>query len=69
MDKATMPKLTRKAIKLKLESLIYKIDKTNIVADSIKDGFDNLGICITAVMHDLESTKRERDYQMKKLGK
>ncbi len=63
-----MPKLTRKAIKLKLESLIYKIDKTNIVVDSIEDGFDDLGICIVDMVHDLESTKRERDCLMGELG-
>ena len=61
MSKPTVSKLTRKAIKLKLESLVYNIDKINIAVDSIEDGFDDLEICIVCLLHDLESTRRELD--------
>lgn len=69
MSKTTMSKLSKKAIKLKLESLVYKIDKTNIVTSSIEDGFDSLETCIVCLLHDLESTKRERDDLIKRSGR
>ncbi len=55
MSKTTMSKLTRKAIKLKLESLVYKIDKINIAVDSIEDGFDDLEILNITLMNVLGS--------------
>jgi len=54
-----MTRLSRKAMQLRLENLIYKIGGTNILTNSVEDAFDNLEVCIVCIKHDLESTKRE----------
>lgn len=64
-----LTKLTRQQIHLKLEGLLYRIDKERVVKDSIEEIFIDLELCIQVIMHDLESTKRERDFLLKKLGK
>ena len=65
-SKTTMPKLTRKATKLRLENLIYRIGGIHLFTDSIEDAIDCLQLCIICTKHDLESTQRELQAAMGK---
>lgn len=58
-NKVIMAKLTRKATKLRLENLIYRIGGIHLFTDSVEDAIDCLQLCIICTKHDLESTKRE----------
>ena len=69
MSETATPKLTRKAMQVRLENLICKISRTDIRINSIEDGFDILQLYITDTMHNLESTMRERNFLVSKLGK
>lgn len=68
MSKTTTSKLTRKAVEVRLENLIYKIGGGNAKVNSIEEALDILQFHIVITKHDLESTKRERNFLMGKLG-
>lgn len=68
MSKTTTSRLTRKAVEVRLENLIYKIGGGNVKVNSIEEALDILQLYIVDMKHDLESTKRERDFLVGKLG-
>jgi hypothetical protein len=53
--------MRKSEIKLRLETLIHKMDKSYVSSKSIDDAFSILEVHISYTLMDLEATRRERE--------